>query len=56
MEGNNLEGKRIAVFYDDLGRVSRKDGVCSSNSETEIVLDDKIIIQKNRIVRIEVVQ
>ena len=56
MEGNgrNLEGKIITIFYDDLGKVSRKDGICTSNSNSEIELDGKIILQKNRIVRIEV--
>ena len=50
-----LVGKRIKIFYDDLGNVSCKEGSCSSNSDIEIEIDNKIIIQKNRIVRLEVV-
>ncbi len=54
MEGRNLEGKKVTIFYDDLGRVSRKDGVCTSNSDYEIEIDNKLIIPKSRVVRIEV--
>ena len=52
---NNLLNKRISVFYEDgTGRVSRKDGVCSINSDTEIELDNRVIIPKSRLVRVEV--
>ena len=51
-----MEGKKITIFYDDLGKVSRKDGLCTSNTDSEIELDHKLIIQKTRIVRIEVQQ
>ncbi|MCH8014472.1 MAG: hypothetical protein IH823_06750 [Candidatus Dadabacteria bacterium] len=47
--------KQIIVFSEDgSNKVSRKDGICSANSNTEIELDNEIIIQKSRIVRIEV--
>ena len=58
MEGtekqNGFIGKKIAIFYDDGGHVSRKDGTCTNNSDSEIELDNRIIIQKGRVVRIEV--
>ena len=55
MEGRKtLEGKKVTIFYDDLGKVSRKDGLCTSDSISEIELDFKIVIQKVRIVRIEI--
>ena len=52
MEG--LEGKRIVVFYDDGSAVSRKDGFCTANTDSEIILDNKLLIPKSRIVRVEV--
>jgi hypothetical protein len=52
MEG--LAGKKVTVFYDDLGRVSRKDGILTSHTETEYVLDYCMIIPKARVVRVEV--
>jgi hypothetical protein len=54
-EQDILVGKEISIFYDDgAGHVSRKDGRCTSNSDTEIILEDKIILPKQRIVRVEV--
>lgn len=54
-EGNgNYIGKKVAVFFDDLGRVSRKDGICTYSDTTEIILDNKMVLPKARIVRIEV--
>ncbi len=55
MENGRLVGKELKVFYDDLGSVSCKDGTCTANSDTEIELNYKLIIQKVRIVRIEIV-
>jgi len=52
MEG--LEGKQVKIFYDDLGKVSRKDGVLTSISDTDYVLDNKMIIPKSRVIRVEV--
>jgi len=49
-----LEGRKVVVFYDDLGHVSRKDGVVTCVSEAEYVLDNRIIIPKRRIIRVEV--
>jgi len=55
MEGQEgYLNKRIKVFYDDLGHISRKDGLCTAVSEIEVVLDSKIAIPRTRIVRIEV--
>ena len=54
MENGGVVGKELKVFYDDLGHVSCKEGKCTSNSDSEIELDNKIILQKNRVVRIEV--
>ena len=47
-------GKYLTIFYDDLGSVSRKDGICTHSSDSEIILDNKIIIQKSRVIRMEV--
>lgn len=52
MEG--LEGKQVAIFYDDLGHVSRKDGVLTKVTDTDYVLDNKMIIPKARVIRVEV--
>jgi hypothetical protein len=42
----------ILKFLKDSG--DYKEGKCTSNSDSEIELDNKIILQKNRVVRIEV--
>ena len=52
MEG--LEGKKVIIFYDDLGKVSRKDGVLTSVSENDYTLDNRMIIPKSRVIRVEV--
>ena len=54
MDKNGWIGKRISVYYDDNDKVSRRDGVCSNNSETEIELDYRLIFQKSRVIRIEI--
>lgn len=50
-----LEGKKVAIFYSDFEKVSRKDGVVTSESLDGYTLDKKIVIPKSRVVRIEVV-
>lgn len=55
MNDGGLVGKYVKVFYDDLGKVSCKEGKCTSNSETEIELRNELIIPKSRIVRIEII-
>lgn len=52
MEG--LVGRKVSVFYNDFERVNRKDGTCTNDNDEYITLDEKIIIPKLRIVRIEV--
>jgi len=54
MEGNGWTGRKISVFFDDGVKVTRHDGVCTANSDTEIELDDKELILKSRIIRVEV--
>ena len=49
-----LEGRKVIIFYDDLGKVSRKDGVLTAISETDYTLDNRMIIPKNRVIRVEV--
>lgn len=56
MVGNSLVGKKLKIFYDDLSSVSCKEGVCSDDSDISVELDHRIIIPRNRIIRIEVVQ
>ena len=50
---NEFMNKKVILFYDDLGHVSRKDGVLTNVTETEYTLDNKIIIPKSRTVRLE---
>ena len=54
MEG--IEGKKVIIFYDDLGRVSRKDGILTAVSGTDYILDNRMIIPKARVIRVEVVR
>ena len=49
-----LEGKRVIVFYDDFGSVSRKDGVVTDDNNLQIELNSNLVIPRARIVRIEV--
>lgn len=49
-----LEGKHVVVFYDDLGHVSRKEGILTLVSESDYTLDNKMIIPKARVIRVEV--
>ena len=54
MERNGWEGKKISVYFDDGDKVTRHDGVCTNNNDVEIELDDRELIPKSRIVRVEV--
>ncbi len=54
MENKRLVGKYVKIFYDDLGHVSCKEGICTTNSDAEIEIDYKIIIPKTRLIRVEV--
>lgn len=54
MEG--LVGKQVKIFYDDLGHVSRKDGILTAISNTDYTLDNFMIIPKARVIRLEVVR
>lgn len=55
MEGTNgWIGKRISVFFDDGEKVTRKIGLCTNYTSDEIELDNKDIIIKSRVIRIEV--
>ena len=52
---NGIIGKRVFLIYEDgHNHYAKKTGVCTFNSNYEIVLDDKILIPKSRIIRIEV--
>lgn len=51
-----IEGRKVLIFYDDFGKVSRKDGVVTEVNSEEYVLDYKCIIPKSRVVRVEVQQ
>ena len=55
-EKNNILGKLVAVFYQDSqdGHVSRKDGILTSNTDLDVILDGRIIIPRNRVIRMEV--
>lgn len=51
MEG--IEGKQVTIFYDDGGNVSRKDGLLTSITSDSYILNNKILIPKQRVIRIE---
>ena len=51
---DGLAGRKVIIFYDDLGKVSRKDGVLTNISETDYTLDNRLIIPKGRVIRVEV--
>lgn len=53
MEGQ--EGRKLAVFYDDGEKISRKDGVCTKEDDVFFILDRKILIPKHRVIRVEVI-
>lgn len=46
--------KEVIFAIYDFGKVSRKDGVLSSVTDSDYVLDNRIIIPKARVVRVEV--
>lgn len=50
---HSLEGRRVIIFYDDGGSVSKKIGEITDSNEESFTLNDRIIIPKSRIVRIE---
>ena len=54
--GEGLERKRISVFFDDGARIVRHDGLCTKETIDSVWLDNKELIPKNRIIRVEVLQ
>lgn len=55
MEIDGIIGKKIKVIFEDgKDHVSSKEGTCTYNSETEIILNSKDIIPKSRVIRMEV--
>jgi hypothetical protein len=51
----NMIGKRIKVYFDDGERISWKEGLVSFQDDYSITIEDKHVIPRGRIVRIEVV-
>ena len=50
-----MERKHIMIVFEDgKEHISKKTGKCTSNTEFEITLDNKHIIPKSRIIRIEI--
>ena len=49
-------GKELLIIFEDGadGHVSKKSGICTTSNHLEIVLDNKHIIPRNRIIRAEV--
>ena len=59
MTGDGLSGKRVKLFFDDMGRVLCKDGVITSENSIFIQIQtDKGIeaIPTNKVVRVEVLR
>jgi len=54
---NGIIGKKILVIFEDAkDHYAKKVGICTSNSEIEISLNNKDFIPRNRIIRIEVLE
>lgn len=52
---NGIIGKTILIVFEDGDKhYSKKIGKCTSNTDVEITLDDKHIIPKSRIIRMEI--
>ena len=50
-----IVGKKLIIYYEDgTQRVNRVEGICTSDSSDEVVLDNDTIIPKGRVVRIEI--
>ena len=50
---DGIEGKHVTIFYDDLGHISRKEGILTRVTESDYWLDDRMIIPKARVIRVE---
>jgi len=47
-------GRKVAIFYNDLANhVTRAEGILTEISETGYVLDNKTLIPKDKVVRVE---
>ncbi len=49
-----IEGKKLKIFFDDGEKVAWKEGVVTSQDDFGIVLENKQLISKQRIIRMEV--
>ena len=50
-------GKHILIIFEDAkDHYARKEGICTDNSNVEVTIDDKHIIPKNRVIRMEVIK
>ena len=47
-------GKRIKIYFDDGQKISWREGIVTLHDEFLIILDNKQLIPKGRIVRMEV--
>jgi len=48
-----MEGKKVKIFFDDGNKISWKEGIVTFQDEFGFVLNNKITIPKQRIVRME---
>ena len=51
-----MEGKRIKVFFDDGQKVAWREGLVTSQDEFSITLDNRAVVPRGRIVRMEVME
>ena len=52
---DGIIGKFIFIIFEDgTNHFSKKTGICTNNSDSEIILDNKTIIPKQRVVRMEI--
>ena len=56
-ENKGYIGKNLKViFFDGETHISSKDGVCTHSDELELILNDKHIIPRSRIIRAEITE
>jgi len=53
---NYINKKIKVIFYDGVNHVSTKFGVCTHSDELDLILDNKDIIPRNKLIRAEILE
>ena len=54
---NNLLNKKLIIIFEDGdNHVSKKEGICTEDTELQIILDNKDIIPRSKIFRMEILK